>query len=547
MKMKVGGRDVVVRRTLADRVVDYFAPEKGLARLKARTFLALAGGYQGGRRDRRATRKWRPVEASANADMLPDLPDLRARSRDLVRNAPIATGAVATAVTNVVGEGLTVQSTIDREALDLDEAAAKAWQRKAEREFALWCTVADFSAMQPFQEMQGLIFRSVLESGDLLVVRRWREDPGEAFGTKLQVVEADRIRNRDKAPDSPGIVAGIKFDADGVATGYQIASRHPDERAGMGVLAPLEWLDIPAWDPATGRPLALHLLDRLRPDQARGVPWLAPVIEALKTLADYAEAEVRAAVISAMFTAFVTTPAQDGDDVPIVGTNDPAVVADPSKEIGLEDNGAIVELAPGQKIEVANPMRPNPVFDAFTMAVLRQIGVSLEIPVEVLIKHFAASYSASRAALEMAWQFFRRRRTWLARRLCQPVYEWAIEEAVARGRLEAPGFFDDPIKRQAWLRARWIGPARITLDPLKDANAHKVLIPLGLESRAEVIAERGGDPDAVHEQLVAEERRRAADGLPAASLPGQQPVGTQPATDPVDPPVDAQDLEDEAS
>jgi capsid protein len=63
-----------------------------------------------------------------------------------------------------------------------------------------------------------------------------------------------------------------------------------------------------------------------------------------------------------------------------------------------------------------NPARPNPEFDAFVMSILRQIGVGLEIPYEILIKHFTASYSASRAALETAWQFFRRRRTWLARR-----------------------------------------------------------------------------------------------------------------------------------
>ena len=542
MKVRVGRRDIDVRPTIVDRLVGWVSPVAGIERLRARTMMAVAGGgYQGGRRDRRATRKWRPAETSANADILPDLPDLRARSRDLVRNAPIATGAVATAVTNVVGEGLTVQSTIDRELLGLDEAAAKAWQRQAEREFALWCGMADFTACQPFQEMQGLILRAVLESGDLLVIRRFRQDPGEAFGTKLQLVEADRISNRGRAADRPGLIAGVMLDTDGVATGYQVSTRHPDDTGSTGGAARLEWVDVPAWDAATGRPLALHLLDRLRPDQARGVPWLAPVIETLKTLTDYAEAEVRAAVISAMFTAFVTSEPQDDGDVPIIGSNDSADVSDSRKEIALEDSGAIVELAPGQHVEIANPGRPNPVFDAFTMAMLRQVGVALELPFEILIKHFAASYSASRAALEMAWQFFRRRRTWLARRLCQPVYEWAIEEAVARGRLKAPGFFDDPIRRQAWLRARWIGPSRITLDPLKDANAHKVLIPLGLESRAEIIAERGGDPDAVHQQLVEEEARRKADGLkpePAAAAPSPAQADQE------DEPADRQDQED---
>ncbi len=98
------------------------------------------------------------------------------------------------------------------------------------------------------------------------------------------------------------------------------------------------------------------------------------------------------------------------------------------------------------------------------MALCRQVRVALELPYEILIKHFTASYSASRAALETAWQFFRRRRTWVARRFCQPVYEWVITEAVARGRLVAPGFLEDPLIRRAWLGAYWNGPARISLD-----------------------------------------------------------------------------------
>ncbi|MEK9751737.1 MAG: phage portal protein [Rhodospirillaceae bacterium] len=491
--------------------------------------MALAGGYQSGRRDRRSTRNWRPAETSANADILPDLPDLRARSRDLARNIPIATGALATTVTNVVGDGLTVQSTIDREALALSEEEAKAWQRQAEREFALWCDLADFTSALSFAEMQGLILRSVLESGDILVVRRFRQDGAEPFGTKLQLVEADRISNANRAPDTATQVAGVKFDADGVAIGWEVATRHPDDAGAFGSKRELQWTPVPAWDKATGRPLALHIFVRLRPDQARGVPWLAPVIEPLKTLGEYSEAEVRAAVISAMFTAFVTSEPRDGDDVPIIGATDSAAVSEPAKEIALEDAGAIVELEPGQKVDVANPGRPNPVFDAFTMAVLRQVGVALELPFELLVKHFTASYSASRAALEMAWQFFRRHRTWLARRLCQPVYEWAIEEAVARGRLSAPGFFDDPIKRRAWLKAQWIGPPRINLDPLKEANAHEVQLRNGTVSRAEIIVERGGDPDAVHDQLAAEKRQRTAAGLdaPAAAPPADQPADLQ--------------------
>jgi capsid protein len=87
----------------------------------------------------------------------------------------------------------------------------------------------------------------------------------------------------------------------------------------------------------------------------------------------------------------------------------------------------------------------------FVMAIYRQVGVQLELPFEILIKHFQSSYSASRGAILEAWKFFRGRRTWLDTHFCTPVYEAVISEAVARGWLEAPGFFDDPFLRQAYL------------------------------------------------------------------------------------------------
>lgn len=61
-----------------------------------------------------------------------------------------------------------------------------------------------------------------------------------------------------------------------------------------------------------------------------------------------------------------------------------------------------------------NPGRPNTAFDGFVVAICRQIGAALEIPYELLVKNFNASYSASRGALLEAWKMFRMYRTWLA-------------------------------------------------------------------------------------------------------------------------------------
>jgi lambda family phage portal protein len=483
-------RVAVARMNLVDRVVSYFAPSSGLERLKARTLLGMSaeGGYKGGKRDRRASRGWHPGEGSADVDLLPELRDLRGRSRDLARNMPIATGAISTNVGHVVGGGLVPMPKIDHEVLGISPEEAATLGRQAENEWTLFARSVDFTRVQHESELEGLVYRAVLESGDVFGVRRYRKDPGDTYGTKVQIVEADRVCNENWRADRNNLAGGVQIDGNGVPVAYWMTNRHPGSFNAGG----LTWRAVPARY-SDGRPVVLHLFDRLRPEQSRGIPYLAPVIEALKELGEYTDAEVRAAVVSAYFTVFVKKPlATDEGPLP-TQVGGAAASGSDSDEVELGP-GAIVDLAEGEDVVIANPGRPNPQIDAFLTSILRQIGVALELPFEVLIKHFTSSYTAGRAALEMAYFFWRRRRGWLARNWCQQLYTWMWEEAVATGRLLAPGFFTDPLKRQAYLAAEWIGPTRISLDPLKDAKADDVDLTSGATDLQTVRMQRtGGD------------------------------------------------------
>jgi capsid protein len=173
----------------------------------------------------------------------------------------------------------------------------------------------------------------------------------------------------------------------------------------------------------------------------------------------------------------------------------------------------MVDLAPGEKIETASATRPNTAFDAFVLSVLRQVAVGIEIPFEVLIKHFTASYSASRAALLDAYRFFFRERDQFVIDYCQPVWEWAINEAVARGLLEAPGFFDNPMIRDAWLGCDWVGDGMPQIDPLKEAKAAQEWNTLGIWSLQDISAQQNRDFDRTHRQLIREKKMRDDAGL----------------------------------
>jgi lambda family phage portal protein len=505
------------RPNVLDRAIGWFAPVAGVKRLAARQMMALNGGYSSGDRDRRAFRGWKISGGSADAEIMPSLDKIRSDSRDLVRNAPLATGAINTVVTNVVGSGLRPQARPDRDVLrtmgKLSDRQIGDFERAAEREFRLWAnkTDCDASETQTFQGLQDLVLRSVLESGDVFVVRRFVKRAGKRLGTALQVIEADRIDNPDHKADTPELCGGVWRNALGAPVAYNVLDRHPGDITG-GVTRTSTRLE--ARDKSGVRQV-LHVFVRLRPQQTRGVPYLAPVIEALKQISRYSEAEIMAAVISSMFTVFVKTE----DGTPLA---QPAGATEkPDSELKL-GNGSILNLASGEDVTFANPGRPSTSFDPFVQAVLRQIGVALEIPFEILIKHFTASYSAAQAAIVEAWKFFRKRRSWLAESFCQEVYEWVVTEAVAAGHIDAPGFLADPFLRAAYLEAEWIGPPRGSIDTLKEANANKVMQDNAWKTAAEITAEMTGGDFARKAEIRAEEQRLMVDGGLASDSQAQE-------------------------
>ena len=146
-------------------------------------------------------------------------------------------------------------------------------------------------------------------------------------------------------------------------------------------------------------------------------------------------------MVESFFTAFIKTNTNK-DEFPIgeVGEERGEQVSyDPNEyEMGP---GNVVHLNPDESVEFGDPKRPASGFGSFMKEMCGQIGAALEIPRDILMKEFNSSYSASRGALLEAWKAFRMYRKWFVDDFCSPVYGIWMAEAVARGRISAPGFF----------------------------------------------------------------------------------------------------------
>lgn len=497
--------------TWLDRGIAYIAPETAQRRMVARMRLENAqAAFTGASRDRRSMSSWLTGGGDADTDIRDDLPTLRERSRDLVQNNPLAKGAIETKMINVIGAGLHPRPQIDHELLGLSEEAANAWERNTRREFALWADSLDCALDRGanFVDCQRLAYTSTCTNGDSLTSMPYRDRPGSPYGLRLQVIEADRLSNPDMRADTDTLVMGVEKDGDGAPLRYHVASRHPGNRIGTNVRT---WTSLPAYG-SDGLLQVLMLKRGDRPMQTRGVPDLAAVIEPFKQLGRYTDAELMAAVVSGMFTVFVrdTTGADPSlDQFQGNAAASTSARADGSIEMG---NGAVIGLGAGQDVSFANPGRPAAGFDPFVTAILRQIGVGLGLPYELLVKQFTTSYTAARAALLQAWSLFKVERQWFAAHFCQPIYVRWLHEAVLLGRVSAPGFMDgDPAIRAAWSRVTWIGDPPPILDEAKAVGAAAERVAEGFSTRdAETLALTGGDFEADHRQRVSEAAMMAA-------------------------------------
>lgn len=487
-------------------------------------------GQAGASKTRRVFKGFNAMSGSPREDIDNNNYTLRQRSRMLMMSAPIAASAIKTNRTNTVGLGLKLNPRPDKDILGLTSEQAKEWERRVKAEFRIWAEHkrnCDSTAMNDFYEIQQLCFYSWLASGDVLILRKEKEVTNCPYSLKLHVIEADRCSTPVKglyqsifmtkgiAEGSENkIYDGVEVDKDGAVVAYHIRNTYPYEMT----TEQTKWVRVEAYGEKTGLPNVLHIMNAERPEQYRGVSYLAPVLEELLQIRRYTESELMAALVESFLTAFIKVNG-DTSEVPFNnvgdGTQDSGSINDEDARYDPNEYelgpGMVNVMNPGEDVEFVDPKRPASGFDNFFKAICNQIGAALEIPADLLIKKFDASYSASRAALLEAWKSFKMYRQWFVSDFCNPVYEIWLSEAIARGRVEAPGFFEDPLVREAWLRCEWIGPSQGQLDPVKEVNAEILAIQNGLTTHEAAAARiNGSDWDTNMNQLEMENGRMEA-------------------------------------
>jgi lambda family phage portal protein len=298
---------------------------------------------------------------------------LRAQARDDVRNNPWARRGLRRIKTNTVGWGIRPQAN-GRGAGRVMEL----WKKWAET------TDCDAAGRLTFYGLQGLIMRTVVESGEVLIRRRMRlPKDGLAVPMQLQVLEPDYLdtaKDGIKGSEGGEIIQGVEFNAIGQRVAYWLFDRHP---GGRGFLVPKS-----KRVPADG---VLHVFEQERAGQVRGPSWFASIDVRLHEFDQYEDATLMKQKIAACLAAFVTDPQGDGGPLAEGGTS--ATTGQPTDSI---EPGMIVNLPPGKDVKIANPPSASD-HQSFSATSLRAIAAGLGTTYEDLTGDYSqVNYSSAR-------------------------------------------------------------------------------------------------------------------------------------------------------
>jgi lambda family phage portal protein len=475
---------------------------------------------------------WQPRLDSADAANSYERDTISARVHDLVRNDGWASAGLQKKVDMAIGGGWRLSCKPDFRALGQTPEWAAEMSDKVE---ALWRAhttdprrFVDLERELDFAGLLALKFRHFCADGECLSVLRWKERGG-MFATCEEIIDPDRLSNPNWRPDVETLRGGKERDADGVVVAYHIRSAHPGDTY-FGARRAV-WDRVPR-ETDWGRPIVIHHSEPARAGESRPVSPLAPILAKFRMLGRYDQAELQAAILNAVFAAFLESPFS-GEE--LVQGMDNIVEYQELREAVHQRTGLRVDgvrlntLAPGEKFNMTQAARPAVAFAAFEAACLRNIASAMGISYEQLSMDWSqTNYSSARGALMEVWRHITARKAHFAQGAVMPHYMAWMEEAFDLGYLEAPPgapeFWAAPV---AYLGCDWIGPARGWVDPVKEAQGSQLRQEAGVSTLEKEAAEQGGDYKEIMIQRRREMDEAAALGLTLQTWGGPVPLAAE--------------------
>jgi lambda family phage portal protein len=497
----------------------------------AATFGGIAGAFHGGAyafraamavhaaADRgRRNRDWPVRQVSADAETIPDLQPLVARSRGLVRDSALGRSAVGAFVRNIAGRGIapvpTIKGPAGEELDSLNEfIEARFWRWASSKRHC------DVQRRRTFWQQQRLWVRERFTAGSVFVV--WSYKRG--VGLQLQTFEVEQLDFTKQSHEGREVRAGVEVDEYGAPVAYWFYPKPLNDYRGV---AQYESKRIKA-----DRVLQYDDPDRVL--QTVGRPELVAVMQDIRDDNRWKDASLWTRIIQSCIGLIrKNPPGLPGGPIGLPKSGGDDETTTQGDQIADFAPGMVYDAPPGGDLTPFAPAQQAGDFDAFTTSMHRRIGAGARLSYGQLTRDFTkGTYSGQRQEMLEDHKEFEPEEDNLIDSLLTPIYAlWLWCEVMEQ---KVPIQIDDfKANRERYTDAEYPLNAKPWINPKDEAEGIEKLVGMGVATRTEFTSSRGGRFRRNIRTLSGEQKLAAQAGV---TLTGVEP--TVPAVAPVPPPV----------
>ena len=474
-----------------DKTIEAISPEAALRRDTARKVLRAQRAYEAAKPSRLRKTKTDPGSGDAILERAGE--SLRLQARHLDENHDLAGGVLDCLVNNVVGRGIAVEPQVKLKdghlAKPVNDQLMELWEE--------WIRFPEVTWEHHWNQMLRLLARHWFRDGEVLIKHiegtSRNIDHGTLVPYSLEMIEADFLPF-DFNDQKKRIIHGVEKNQWRRPKAYYLYKDHPGDA--YTLITRQDTKRLPAEK-------VIHLKICKRISQTRGVSVFANVLTRLEDIKDYEVSERLAAKVAASICAYIRKSI-DG----------------PTSGLAMDDNGNRLmkmqpgmifdNLLPGEEVGMIDSNRPNSMLEQFRNSQLRAVAAGTSTSFSSISKDYRGTYSSQRQELVEQSVHYGVLREYFIERCVRPIWERFVEMAILSGQLEVP---KTEINPRSLKKASFQGPIMPWIDPQKEANAEEKMVQSGFKSRAQVIRERGNNPQDIFEQIKQEREQETEAGI----------------------------------
>ena len=421
---------------------------------------------------------------------------LVARSREQRANNDYMKSFVSQCHQNIVGSsGIMLQAQaklangkLDTFANDAIEASWKDWGKKIN---------CDIAGKRSWKSYKKAIVNSVAIDGEYMI--RLCFGKGE-YGIQLQLLDPQMcpVDFDEERRDGTFVKHGIHFDEFGKPLGYfftTLKNGKADYTYGGRAFVYVKADEI------------IHGFIEEYTGQKRGFPWAATSLYRMRQHSDYEDAALINAKIGASKMAFLKPSLDAYDSFKDEEMEDFEVESSP---------GSMHMLPPGVDVEGWDTKYPTAEFAPFNKAMLRGMATGLGLAYNNFANDLeGVNLSSIRHGMQSERDMWKELQEFIIEHACQDVFDNWLRVSLLKGQIKKPS--GTPLKAQNYARltdVMWQPRRWPFIDPVKDMQAAKLALEMGITSPSQIIREQGRDPQQTWRQIADDIRQMTDAGIP---------------------------------